>query len=77
MRYSIYLPINAKDLTIHLMMFAYANWLKPIKFTRANNSDLLRALKYLIEARLYLNLCFDLHSAIIFIESLQIDLFNI
>ena len=52
MRYAIYLPTNTKDLVINLTMVAYGNRQNAITFTRANNSDLLRALKQLIETRL-------------------------
>ena len=49
MRYAIYLPLNAKDLTIHLTMVSYGNPQNAIKFALANNSDLLRALKNLMD----------------------------
>ena len=52
MRYAIYMPLNAKDLTIELTMVAYGNRQNATKFARANNSDLLRAVKHLIETRL-------------------------
>ena len=42
---------KCKDLTIDLMMLVYGNRQNAIKFTQANNSDLLRALKYLMETR--------------------------
>ena len=45
MRCAIHMPMNAEDLTIELMMVAYGNWQNAIKFARANNSNLLRALK--------------------------------
>ena len=51
MRYTVYIPLNAKDLTIDLIMLAYGNRQNAIKFTRANNSDLLGALKHLMETR--------------------------
>ena len=41
MRYTIYIPLNAKDFAIDLTMLAYRNWLNAIKFALANNSDLL------------------------------------
>ena len=52
MSYSIYIPLNAKDLTIDLAMLAYGNRQSAIKFARANNSDLLQALKHLMGTRL-------------------------
>ena len=51
MRYVIYIPLNTKDLTIKLTMVAYRH--SATKFARTNNSDLLRALKHLLETRLY------------------------
>ena len=53
MRYSIYIPLNTKDVAINLTMVADGNWQNAITFTRANNSDLLRALKQLMETRIY------------------------
>ena len=52
MRYPISIPPNTKDLTIELTMVAYGNQQNAIKFARANNYDLLRALKHLMETRL-------------------------
>ena len=52
MRYAISIPLNAKDLTIELTMVAYGNRKNATKFARANNSNLLRALKHIIETRL-------------------------
>ena len=52
MRYAIYIPPNTKDLAINLWMPAYGNRQNAITFARANNSDLLRALKHLMETRL-------------------------
>ena len=49
MRYAMYIPLNAKDLTIDLTMHAYGNRQIAIKFARANNSDLLQALKHFME----------------------------
>ena len=49
MRYAIYIPLNAKDLTIELAIVAYGNQGNAIKFARANHSDLLRALKHSLE----------------------------
>ena len=57
MRYAIYIPLNATDLTIELTIVAYENWQSAIKFARANNSDLFRALKLLMETRLRLRWC--------------------
>ena len=53
MRYAIYIPPNTKDLAINLMMVADGNWQNAILFARGNNSDLLRALKQLMETRIY------------------------
>ena len=52
MRYVIYIPPNTKDLTINLAMIAYGNRQNETTFARASNSDLLRALKHLMETRL-------------------------
>ena len=49
MFYVIYMPPNTKDLTIELLMVAYGNQQNATKFARANNSDLLRALKHLMK----------------------------
>ena len=43
---------DAKNLAINLAMLTYGNRPNAIKFARANNSDLLRALKHLMETRL-------------------------
>ena len=43
-----YIPLNANDLTIDLTMLVYGNQQNAIKFTRENNSDLFRGLKYLM-----------------------------
>ena len=51
-RYAIYIPPNAKDLVINLAFVAYGNRQNAIMFAQANNSDLLRALKNLMETRL-------------------------
>ena len=40
---------DPKDLAINLAMLAYGNRPNAMKFARANNSDLLRALKHLME----------------------------
>ena len=53
MRYAIYIPLNAKDLAIELTMVACRNWQNTTKYAGANNSDLLQALKHLMETRLY------------------------
>ena len=53
MRYVIYMPANTKDLAITQTMVAYGNRQNATAFGRANNSDLLRSLKHLIETRLY------------------------
>ena len=47
------MPPNTKDLVINQMMVAYGNRQNPTAFARANNSDLLRSLKHLMETRLY------------------------
>ena len=52
MRYTIYIPVNTKDLTIYLAMLVYENGQNAIKFAQANNPELLRALKHLVETRL-------------------------
>ena len=39
MRYTIYIPLNAKDLTIELTMVAYGNRQDATKFAQANNSE--------------------------------------
>ena len=52
MSYAIYIPPNTKDLTIDLAMLAYRNRQNVIKFARANDYDLLQALKYLMGTRL-------------------------
>ena len=46
------LPPDEKDLAINLAMVAYGNRQNAIKLVRANNSDLLQALKHLMEPRL-------------------------
>ena len=51
MRYTFYIPLNAKDLTIELTMATYGNR----QNARANNSNLLWALTHLIETRLNTN----------------------
>ena len=53
MRYAIYIPPNTKDLAINLTMVAYGNQQNATAFAGANNSDLLRSLKHIMEARLY------------------------
>ena len=53
MRYAIYILLNANDFTIDLTMCAHKNRQNAIKFARANNCDLLRALKHLIKTRFY------------------------
>ena len=52
MRYVIYMPPNTKDLAINQTMVAYGNRPNATAFARANNSDLLRSLKHLMETRL-------------------------
>ena len=52
MRYAIYMPSNTKDLAINQTMVAYLNWQYATAFARANNSELLRSLKHLMETRL-------------------------
>ena len=44
---------DVKDLIINLATLAYGNRANATKFAQANNSDLLRALKHLMETRLY------------------------
>ena len=51
-RYVIYMPPDTKDLAINQTMVAYGNRQNATAFVRANNSDLLRSLKHLIETRL-------------------------
>ena len=54
MRYTIYIPPNTKkDVAINLTMVAYRNQQNATTFLGANHFDLLRALKHLMEARLY------------------------
>ena len=53
MRYAIYMPPNTKDLAINQTMVAYGNRQNATEFARANNFDLLRSLKHLMETRLY------------------------
>ena len=76
MRYAIYMPPNAKDL-------AYKPndgclW-KPTKnataFARANNSDLLRSLKHLMETRLKIQFEFLLETT--FIAGISLIGYNI
>ena len=52
MRYAIYMPPNTKDLAINQTMVAYGNRQSATAFALANNSDLLRSLKHLMETRL-------------------------
>ena len=52
MRYASYMPQNTKDLAINQTMVADGNRQDATAFARANNSDLLRSLKHLIETRL-------------------------
>ena len=52
MRYAIYMPPNTKDLAIKHTMVAYGNRQNATAFARANNFDLLRSLKHLMETRL-------------------------
>ena len=54
MRYAIYIPPYDKNLALNLAMVAYGNRQSAIMFARANNSDLFRALKHLMETRLKL-----------------------
>ena len=56
-RYAIYMPPNTKDLAINQTMVAYGNRQNATAFARANNSDLLRSLKHLMETRLYESAC--------------------
>ena len=59
-QYAIYISPNTKDLVINLTMIAFGNRKNSITFARPNNSDLLRALKHLIETRPYLSRCTNL-----------------
>ena len=52
LRYAICMPPNTKDLTINQTMVAYGNRQNATAFAPANNSDLLRSLKHLMETRL-------------------------
>ena len=52
MRNAIYMPPNTKDLAITQTMAAYGNRQNETAFAGANNSDLLRSLKHLMETRL-------------------------
>ena len=52
LHYAIYLPLNAKDLTIDLPKHAYENRQKAINFAQVKNSNLLQALKLLMETKL-------------------------
>ena len=53
MRYAIYMPPNTKNLAINQTMVAYGTRQNATAFGGANNSDLLRPLKHLMETRLY------------------------
>ena len=61
MRYVVYMPPDTKDLAINRAMVAYENRQNATAFARANNSDLLRSLKHLMETRLYSEIfsCFE------------------
>ena len=50
--YAIYILPNTKDLAINHTMVPYGNRQNATAFARANNSDLLRSLKHLMETRL-------------------------
>ena len=52
--YVIYILLNVRDFTINLSMHAYGNRQNATKFTRANNSDLMQALKQLMETNMIL-----------------------
>ena len=52
MRYAINMPPNTKYLAMKRTMVAYVNRQNATAFARANNSDLLRSLKQLMETRL-------------------------
>ena len=54
MRYTIYMPLNTKYLAINQTMVAYGNRQSATAFALANNSDLLRSQKHLMETRLYI-----------------------
>ena len=47
----------SKNLAINQIMVAYGSRQNPTAFTRANNSDLLRSLKHLMETRLLSRWC--------------------
>ena len=49
MRYAIHIPPDTKDLTINLTMVAYGDGQIAIAFAQANNSDLLLAVKRLVD----------------------------
>ena len=51
-RYAIYMPPKTKDLAINQTMVAYGKRQNATAFTRANNFDLLRLLKHLMETSL-------------------------
>ena len=51
MRYAVYMHSNTKDLPINQTMIAYGNRQNAKAFARANNSDLLRPLKHLMETQ--------------------------
>ena len=51
-RYAIFMPPNTKELAINQTMVTYGNRPNATAFARANNSDLLRSLKHLMETRL-------------------------
>ena len=51
MHYATYMPPNTKDLATNQAMVAYGNRQNATAFARANNSDLLRSLKHLMETR--------------------------
>ena len=53
MRYAICMPPNTKDPATNQTMVAYGNRQNAIAFARANNFDLSRPLKHLMETRLW------------------------
>ena len=61
MSYEIYTPPNTKDLAINQTMVAYGNRQAAIAFAWANNLDLFRLLKHLIETRLFAEIVIASH----------------
>ena len=76
MRYAIYMPPNTKDLAINQTMVAYGARQNATAFARANNSDLLRSLKHLMETRLYVKFKMQKFTASQ-VEHLRISFYNV